>query len=159
MAFDVLPKAINHVRIICKHDPAIDQAYLEENKELWDEYVQDPVRTESKLRFLEGKTPTVFICNFDFDAKETKLLENAQSGTDDDRKMKVNMGSWKQTITYLSLKEIENPGVIKFKKDSRGYVDQHTMTILEKFDVTETIMGFYLLQTKSRKDMLANAKN
>lgn len=160
MAFDVQVKSLKHVRIICKHDPAIDQEYLNDNPNIWDEYVEDPIKKEGTLRFLEGKSPTVFICNFELSAKEASRVEDSQiGGLDDDKKPKVAMGSWKYQVVRLVLKDIENPGVIKFKKDSQGYVDAFTLTQLEQFKILDTIWGSYLLLTKDATDLKANAKN
>lgn len=160
MAFDVEAKSLKHVRVICKHDPAIDQDYLEENPDIWDEYLNDPLRLEGTLKFLDGKTPTVFICNFEISAKESSIIEDAQMGAvDEDRKPKLAMGSWKYQVVRLVLKEIENPGVLKLKKDSKGYVDVFTMTQLEKFKIPDTIWSQYILLTKDAASVKANAKN
>ncbi len=159
MAFDVEVKSLKHVRIILKHDPALDHEAMKDT-EIWSEYVEDPLRNEGLLKFKEGKTPTVFICNFEVSGKEgAKIKNNTIGGADEDKNPTISYGSWGYAVVRIVLKEIENPGLIKFKKDSRGYVDEFTMSKLEQFKCIDPIFDMYIGLTKQDKDVADNAKN
>jgi hypothetical protein len=137
-------KRLNAVRIISKQDDAIDF----DNSD-WEKYDEDPIENESALKFLAEKHPTVFICNFEFDAKENSKIQDAMfSGIDEERNPKPAYGAWSLAVVKYSLKGIENhpsnANPIKFKVDSKSYVSEETLNILQKVGVIGEIFNHYL---------------
>lgn len=157
MAFKTtLKKKLNAIRFISKMDSALDLEACE-----YDEYLKDPVENAPLLKFLEGQTPTVFILNFELSGKEQALLQDSMfSGVDEDQNMKFSMGKWGYNVVKHCLKDIQNPpneqDVIKLKKDSKGYVDEPTMTELQKFGLVGEIFTLYVSLTQT--EVRANAK-
>lgn len=157
MAFESINvRKLNCVRVICPHDPALDLEAMEET-DILDLYEEDPVKNEGLLKFKEGKLPSVFICNFEISGKEAALIKDNMSGIDAEKNPKLSFGSWEYTTVRVVLKDVENPGSIKFKKDSRGYVDDFTMSQLERFGVVSHIFKVYNKLTNP--EVVSNAKN
>lgn len=157
MAFDfVEERKLNCVRIICPFDPAVDKEAME-GSDILEQYEDDPIKNEGLLKFKPGQAPTVFICNFDLKGSESAYIKDSMSKMDRDKQPALAYGSWEYTTVRVVLKEIENPGKLKFKKDSKGYVDEFTMGQLEKFGIVSHIFGVYNKLTKP--EMRANAKN
>jgi len=151
-------RKLNAVRIISKKDSAVDE---ESN---WEKYDEDPIRNASEIKIKTGQEPTVFICNFETTGREAAKIKNALiSGVDDDKNAKITMGDWQYQVVRTCLKAIQNPpnvpDVIDFKKDGNGYVDERTMTMLEKVGIVQEIFGHYTTLTKDEEDVRANAKN
>lgn len=158
MAFDVEVKKLNHIRVICSHDPALDMEATGE--ETWKEYLDNPVATESKLVFHANKAPSVFICNFELSGKQDAKIKDASfKGLDEEKQPKMAFGDWEYQVVKMVLKEIDNPGIIKFKKDSRGWVDDFTMTQLSRYKIVPDIFGMYVRLTSDDQKVTDNAKN
>lgn len=150
--------SLTAVRIIASVDDAIDQAASDvaAYKESGD---------EAKLVFLPGKTPTVFLCNFQLDAKAARIVNNAMlSARGDDGKPSMAFGTWAQTIAKVTLKEIVAPDDqpddqrIQLRKDSVGYAADETLAVLERFGIIDDIFAIYLALQKKTKTA-ADAKN
>jgi hypothetical protein len=83
------------------------------------------------------------------------------SGVDEEKNPKFTLGKWGYNVVKFCLKDIQNPlneaQVIRLKKDSKGYVDDETMTVLQKFGLVGEIFNLYfsLTQTEAK----ANSKN
>lgn len=138
------------IRVIAKVDDAIDP-----DKSDWDAYKE--TRDESKLHFLTGKMPTVFLCSFNFDAKAARLVHNAMlSGKDESGTPQMAYGSWSQTIAKVSLKDIVNPEYVPegqkvlLKKDGNGYVHDELLAKLDRWGVVDDIFTAYLQAQKKR---------
>lgn len=150
-------KQLNAVELISEKDDAIDleSSDLEEYKKTGD---------VSKLAIISGKEPTKFICNFQLKAGELAAIKNSMlSGSDQDGKPQVALGSWTYRVVKYVLKDIINPSdlpadeKIVMKKDSQGYVHDDLMVILEGIGITNEIFAMYtsLTSTEHRQ----NAKN
>jgi len=162
-------KRLNCVRVISKQDTAIDWAKETDQEptgtteEDWERYREDPVRNEDAIKYKQDMSPTVFVCNFELDGKEAAAIKNSmiKSIDKDTKDPVVQFGSWAYTVVRMVLKEIENPpnveNVIVLKKDSRGYVDNRTMSLLERAGLVPEIFSHYTMLTKDEHK--ANAKN
>lgn len=158
MAFELKDvKNLATVRIICPHDPALDLEAMK-GTDILELYEEDPLTNESLLKFKEGMTPSIFVCNFEVSGRESAKIKDAMAGgTDEDKNMKISYGTWEYSVVKTVLKDIQNPGSIKFKKDSRGYVDDFTMSQLERFGVVQHIFVVYMKLTSP--EVKQNAKN
>lgn len=158
MAFKTTTKKkLNAIRFISKMDSALDLETCD-----YEEYLKDPTQNEHLLKFVEGQTPTIFILNFELSGKEQALLQDSMfSGVDEDHNMKFSMGKWGYNVVKHCLKDIQNPpnekDVIKLKKDSKGYVDEFTMTELQKFGLVGEIFTLYVSLTQT--EAKTNSKN
>lgn len=143
------------VRVIAKVDEAIDHSKTD-----WDDYKE--TGDESKLVFLPDQVPTVFVCNFNFDAKAARIVNNAMmAGKDDQGAPQISYGSWAQAVSKVSLKEVLNPPnatPILLRKDGMGYVHDELIGKMEKWGVLDDIFSAYIKTTKS-KATVAETKN
>lgn len=146
------------VRVISQVDDAIDQ-------EASDYEAYKDTLDESKLHFVDGKSPTVFICNFKFDAKTSARVNNAMlSRQSEDGKPALAFGSWSQTIAKVSLKDIQNPSdqppdeQLRLKRDVNGYVHDDLLSQLEQLGIVDDIFNAYLFSQKKSKSP-ADSKN
>lgn len=159
MAFTQELRSLKHVRIIVKHDPALDWDAMEDT-DIWPTYQEDPIKNEGLLKFKEGEKPTIFICNFELSGKQKAAIKDATiGGHDEDKNPKITYGKWEYTLVSMVLKEIENPGIFKLKKDSRGNVDEFTMSQLEKYGIVGELFISYMTLTGTDQDLKANVKN
>ena len=148
---------INAVEIISQHDDALD---LEASD--WEGYKE--TGDVSKLKFIPGKQPTIFLCNFLMKGKEAVALKNSMlSGVDEEGRPRLSYGSWSFKVVKYALKDIKNPDGIPddaklvFKKDEQGYAHDDLLVTLETIGVVNEIFGMYnALVTGSAR---ANAKN
>lgn len=136
-------KPLNALEVICENDDAIDS---EESD--YQEYLK--TGDVKHLVFVENKQPTRFIVNFELSGKESALIKNEMvGGRDEDNKPKVTLGSWAYRVTKYTLKDVQNPPDLKpderieLKKDDKGYVSERTMSLLDRYGVTEAIFGMY----------------
>ena len=150
---------LSSVRLISKIDDAVD-----EEKSDWDEYSKDPITNESAIKFIEGKKPTYFVCNFDFSGKQSASVKDAMVKIDEEKNPSVAYGRWGYKVAQIALKDIENPpdvpemDKIRIKKDGgTGYVMESVMTDLERLGVVAEIFQHYL--TLSQTPEKKNAKN
>lgn len=140
------------VKVIGKKDDAIDMQTSD-----WDAYKES--LDDKHLRFLPGKSPTLFICNFKYDAKAARMVNNAMlAAKDDSGNPTMSYGAWSQTIAKVSLKDVTNPdGVpadeqVIFRKDANGYVHDELLAKLERWGVVDDIFNAYIQTQKSTKD-------
>ncbi len=150
-------RALNAVEIVSELDDAID-------KEASDLAGYQETADISKLKFLPGMTPTVFLCNFSLKGKEPAHIKNSMvGGVDDDGRPSITMGTWSFKVVKYTLKDIKNPeGIAEdqklvYKKDQNGYAHDDVLATLDQLGILNEIFGFY-----SRLVMVgpkANAKN
>jgi len=148
---------LNSVRIISRNDSAIDQ-----EKSNFDAYMLDAIGNENSIVFLEGKLPTIFLCNFEVDGKSGAAIQDSMmGGIDDEKNPKVTPGRWAYEICRRCVKDIQNPigevDVIKLTKDVKGFVSDETMTELQKYGIVNEIFNHYFALTQS--EVKTNAKN
>lgn len=144
MAIRVVAKQnLKMVEVISSKDDALDM-----EKSNYDEYVK--TGDVSKLVFVEGKQPTRFICNFELSGREASYVKNEiMGGKDEDGKPKLSYGSWQHRVAKFTLKDIQNPADVpreeqmELKKDDRGYVNDYTMGILERYGIVDDIFVLY----------------
>lgn len=137
-------KRLNCVQIISRIDDAVDN----DNSD-WDLYDKDPIENASALKFLAGKQPTNFICNFELEAKDDARIKDAMfGGIDEDKNPKPAYGGWSLAVVKYTLKGIENPpGItepIIFKGDAKGHVSDETLNTLQKAGIIQEIFNHYL---------------
>ena len=158
MAFEVKDvKNLAAVRVICPHDPALDKEAMADT-DILELYEEDPIRNESLLKFKEGMLPSIFVCNMKLSGKESARIKDSMAGgQDDDKNMKISYGSWEYAVVKTILKDIQNPGSIKFKKDSKGYVAESTMSELEQFGIVQHLFVVYM--KLSNPEVKDSAKN
>lgn len=144
MAFTVVKKIpLNAVRIISERDDAID-AQASDYRGYFE------TLDESKLKYFEGKEPTVFICNFDLKLSDAKLVKDSLvTGFAEDGQPKLAIGSYHLNITKVVLKDIQNPSYVedsvalKFKKTPQGYPTDKTLEDLSECGLPLEIATFY----------------
>lgn len=156
MAVFVQEQKINlkALEIISEIDDSLDKGDLESDegkekwKEIWDDYCKDLDR--AKLPFIEGKEPTVFLCNFELSGKQSASVKNSMlEGKDEDGQPKVAMGSWSQRVVQHTLKDIQNPSDLPkekhlvFKKDDRARASATIVGILDRLGIVNEIFGHY----------------
>lgn len=154
-------KKLNHIRVICAHDPAVDmEATGEEN---WEKYREDPVKNEGLIKFHESQEPTIFVCNYELSAKEDAVIQDASiKSIDDEKRPQLAFGNWQLTVVKIVLKDIINPkGVkgIEMKKDSRGYASDQTLNELKAFGILGEIFSSYVTVTSDKQKIKAESKN
>lgn len=146
-------KRLNAVRIISRIDDAVDAEGTD-----WEAYDKD--LDEKHIKLLPGKTPTVFLCNFELKAKEAANIKNNMQTVEVDageNKIKMTMGSWAYQVVRLTLKDIQNPDSVPaenqlvMKREGAGYPMDETMTMLERLGVVQEIFNHYLTQTQAIK--------
>lgn len=145
MAIVLLERRLNSIRYVSRIDTAIDKEASDR-----EEYEQDPIKNADKLVFKEGQQPTIFVLNFETNAKEAEAIKNARTKKVGNDGVEMSMGSWAATVCKIVLKDIINPpGIagIKMKKDGRGYVADATMDILERLNIVDEIWSLYLSMT------------
>ena len=150
-------KKLSIVKIISKSDSALDL-----DRSDWEAYESDLIANEHKLVFKTDQEPTVFVCKFDLSGKEAAIAKDAMiGGVDEDKQVKLSYGKWAYTVVRMVLKEIKNPAgvsdTIELKKDSKGYVDEYTMSLLEQAGVVSEIFNHYVSLTQT--DVKGEAKN
>lgn len=146
------------IELVSKNDDALD---LEKSD--WEQYQK--TGDLNHLKFVEGKVPTYFICNFDFKRSEAESVKNSMiGGKDDNGDAKVALGSWSFRIAQLALKDIKNPEdlpedeKILYKKDRQGYAHENVILQLERMGVVNEIFSLYSALVLSN-EVKANAKN
>lgn len=160
MALVLETRKLNAVKFVSKKDGAIDR----EESDL-EEYYDDIIKNADKLIFKEGQEPTYFLLNLEINAREDSMIKDSQAkGVDDDKQMVMSVGKWAYTVCKIVLKDIINPpgspaGVIPFKKDGRGYVDDRTLDKLSKMGIVDEIWHQYLSLTKDNEDEKTQAPN
>ncbi len=104
----------------------------------------------NKLTFKPGMVPTKFIINLEHSGRDSAFIKNNMvSGTDEDGKPKMSVGSWQYALARRSITAIINPPdlpleeCIVFKKDETGQVDDSVMGKLEKHGIVSEIFGLY----------------
>ncbi len=152
-------RKLNAVKYICKRDSAVDK----ESSDL-DEYYEDIIKNADKIKMHNGKEPTIFLLNFDINAKEDAAIKDSQlARIDDERNPVMAMGKWAYTVCKIVLKDIINPpgtvGGIEFKKDGRGYVDDRTLNKLAKMGIVDEIWSQYTTLTSEKQEEKQQAKN
>jgi len=150
-------KRLNCVRIISKVDDAVDHEASD-----WTKYDEDPIENEDALKMLPEKHPTIFICNFELDAKSNAKVQDAMfSGIDEDKNPRPALGAWSLAVAKHTLKAIENhPSTkdpIRFKADSRGLVSDETLDVLQNVGVISDIFNHY--SKLSQTGVSKNVKN
>lgn len=150
-------KRFNCVRIISRIDDAVDHEASD-----WTRYDEDPIENEDALKFLADKHPTIFLCNFELDAKSNAKIQDAMfSGIDEDKNPRPALGAWSLAVAKYTLKSIENhPSVkdpIRFKADSRGLVSDETLDVLQKAGIISEIFSHY--SKLSQSGVSKNVKN
>ena len=154
---NTVERALNAVQIISRIDDAIDHAASD-----WAAY--DATLDAAHLKLVQGKQPTIFVCNFDLTAKDRAAINDAMlAGTDDDGKPKVGLGSWQLAVTRLVLKDIQNPDYvpeasrIAFKMDGNRHADPRTLNQLSRLGIIQEIFNHFIQVTE--KDHRREAKN
>ena len=110
--------------------------------------------------FKADQKPSVFICNFELSGKQDAKIKDASfKGIDEDKNPKMAYGDWEYQVVKMVLKDIENPGNIKLKKDSKGWADDYTMTQLSQYKIIGEIFGMYINLTTGDNEAKANGKN
>ena len=142
-------KRLNAVRIISRIDDAIDNDASD-----WEKYDEDPIENESALKFLADKLPTIFICNFELDAKDNSRVQDSMfAGIDEDKNPRPAYGAWSLSVVKYSLKGIENPpgckDPIRFKVDSKGNTSEETLNMLQKVGIISEVFNHYLKMTQT----------
>jgi len=148
---------LNAVKLISRNDGAVDLELS--NFTLYD---KDPIINESEIKLLDGKSPTIFLCNFEVTGKDGAAIQDSMiGGVDDEKNPKMTMGKWAYEITRRCLKDIQNPvgetDVIKLSRDSKGYVSDETMTELQRYGIVNEIFNHYFTLTQS--EVKSNSKN
>ena len=140
-------KPLTHLKavlVVLKEDDAID---LEHEDCDYEEYQK--TGDLNKLVFVEGKEPTRFVCNFNFNAKQAASVKNSMiAGKDDEGKPTISLGSWQYKIARMALKDIQNPSYLSdeecFKyKELHGYVDDKLLVELDSVGVVDQIFSMY----------------
>ena len=148
---------LNAVKLISRNDGAVDLELSD-----FALYDKDPITNESYLKLLDGKSPTIFLCNFEVTGKDGAAIQDSMiGGVDDEKNPKMTMGKWAYEITRRCLKDIQNPvgetDVIKLSRDSKGYVSDETMTELQRYGIVNEIFNHYFTLTQS--EVKSNSKN
>jgi len=156
-------KRLNAVRIISKKDPSID--WDQTSEEDWKTYCEDPTKNEALIKLKPDQAPTIFLCNFELSGRERATGKDSMvKGIDDEKNVQVSYGYWSYTIVRMILKEIQNPpgtkdGIV-LKKDPKGYVDDYTMSILDRPNLGLVAEIFNHYMTLSEEDETkAESKN
>jgi len=158
MAIVVQKRApINAVEVISESDDALDlqASDLEAYKKSGD---------VSKLKFVAGKQPTIFLCNFALKGAQAASLKNSMlGGTDDEGKPQVAFGTWSFRVAKFCLKDIRNPedlpedSKLLFKKDEKGFAHDDLLVELDSLGILNEIFAMY--STLVLGGARANAKN
>jgi len=148
---------LNAVKLISRNDGAVDLELSD-----FTLYDKDPIINESEIKLLDGKSPTIFLCNFEVTGKDGAAIQDSMiGGVDDEKNPKMTMGKWAYEITRRCLKDIQNPvgetDVIKLSRDSKGYVSDETMTELQRYGIVNEIFNHYFKLTQS--EVKSNSKN
>ena len=149
MAIELSDRRLNSIRYVSRIDAAIDKEASDR-----EEYEKDPIKNADKLVMKEDEEPTIFVLNFEVNAKEAKSIKDARTKGFQDDKVEMAMGNWAYTVCKIVLKGIINPPGAKgipFKKDGRGYVADSTMDLLEKFNLVDEIWSLYLAMTNQNE--------
>ena len=158
MAIQLQKKApINAIEVVSQHDDAVDAEGSN-----WEEYKS--TGDISKLKFIPGKQPTIFLCNFAMKGHEAASLKNSMlGGTDDEGKPQVAFGTWSFRAVKYCLKDIKNPDgmaedtKLVFKKDEKGYAHDDLLATLESLGIINEIFGMYT--SLALGGVKGNAKN
>lgn len=149
--------SINAVEVISENDDAIDQ-------EKSDFKAYRETGDTSKLAFLPGKQPTIFLCNFALKGKEAAAIKNAMvDGKDEDGDPKLAIGTWSFRVARFTLKDIKNPAdlpadeQLQFKKDEAGYCHDEVLAQLDQYGIINEIFAMY--SSLVLGGAKANAKN
>lgn len=150
-------KPLNAIQIVSELDDAIDMQASD-----WEEYKK--TGDMSKLQFMAGKQPTIFLCNFAPKGHEASAIKDSMlGGRDDEGQPKLQLGSWSFKVVKFTLKDIQNPPdlpleqQLKFKKDSQGYAHDDVVTELDRLGIVNEIFAMYTALTMG--GARANAKN
>ena len=160
MSLVVPARKIDSVRFISKLDDAID---IEQSDR--EAYEQDPVKNQDKLVLLPGKEPTVFVLNLKLSAQQIKeIKDNSVRGVDKDSGTIITLGSWSHMVCKVILKDIINPKdvvnpLVKYKKDSRGYVAEDVMDVLANYGILDEIFACYNKMTAKDEEVIRQGKN
>lgn len=148
---------INAVEVISEQDDALDleASDLEAYKKTGD---------VSKLKFIEDKQPTIFLCNFSLKGNQATTVKNSMmGGTDDDGKPVVAFGTWSFRVAKYCLKDIRNPeglpedAKLLFKKDEKGLAHDDLIAMLDRVGIVNEIFAMY--SALALVGAKANAKN
>lgn len=161
MALERVTSSINLacVPVILEQDDALDLDHPECNYKQY-----QTTGDEKHLRYLADKEPTKFICNFQFNAKESAIAKNSMMGTkDDEGNPSIALGSWQFKVARIALKDIQNPSYLPEDQSFKmvkyeGYVDEKLLNELSSYGVVDAIFTMYsnlVLNNAVRK----NAKN
>jgi hypothetical protein len=148
MAIKLVQKRnLSAIRFISQNDDSID---LENSN--YDEYLKTGI--EDNLKFIDGKQPTVFVCNFELKGKESAFVKDSMiKGTDSEGKPSVAIGSWSFKLVKTVLKDIINPDYltpeekIVFKSDKGGYATDDLISLLDRYNIVSEIFGMYNAMT------------
>jgi|AntRauTorckE5430_2_1112549.scaffolds.fasta_scaffold00100_10 hypothetical protein len=159
MALKERIRKLNAIRYVCRQDSAVD-----EEKSDRETYQKDPVTNADCLLFKEGEEPTVFILNFEPNAKETAMINDLRVDTmRDSRGATMTLGSWALAVCRYCIKGIENPPNIKpfveFKKDGRGYIADSVLDKLSQVGVVDEVWALYISMRESLEVEKAELKN
>ena len=152
-------KKLDNVVIVSQQDDALDLDSFD-----WDDYTDD--YDFKKLKFVEDKVPTKFICNFKLNAEESaELKDSMMSSLDNKRNAKITMGTWQQTVARLTLKDIVYDSEDKtpigerltIKKAGR-YVRDDSLANLESCGIVGEIFSAYSSLT-SKDKTIGHEKN
>lgn len=136
-------KPLNAIEVITRGDDAID-----EEKSNYDEYLKtgDP----AKLVFVEGKQPTVFLCNFALKGRQAEIIKNSMIGSSDDEgNPKIAMGTWSFRVAKYVLKAITSPESVPadqqflFKSDKDGFAHDDLIAELDRYGIVADIFSMY----------------
>jgi hypothetical protein len=154
---NVVERPLNAVQIVSRIDDAIDHASSD-----WEKY--DETLDMAHLKLVSGKHPTVFLCNFELSAKDRASVQNAMlTGTDEDGKPKVGLGSWQLSVTRMVLKDIQNPDYVPeasrlvYKMDGNRHADDRTLNQLSRLGIVQEVFNHYIRHTE--KAHIREAKN
>jgi len=145
-------KAVNAVRVISRIDDAVDHEASD-----WETYLK--TYDAAYLKLLEGKTPTVFLCNFNLSAKDGASVKNALLGNVNisEKKAGIAFGDWQLAVVRSSLKEIIQPDDLPeaerlpFKRLGTGHVSDETLSLLDQLGIVQEIFSAYNALTTSQE--------
>lgn len=136
-------RPLNAVEVVSELDDSIDMEASD-----WEGY--KATGDMAKLKFVAGKQPTIFLCNFDLKGKEGAQIKNAMiDGQDDEGKPKIALGSWSFKVAKYVLKDIKNPADVPagsqlvFKKDQHGYAHDDVIAELDKVGIVNELFAMY----------------
>lgn len=148
---------LNAIEVISEHDDAVD-------REKSDMRAYRESGDRKHLVFVEGKQPTVFLCNFELKGMEAAGIKNSMlGGKDDEGQPAVAFGTWTFKVVKYALKDIQNPADVPdsdklvYRKDDKGYTHDELISELERLGIVNEIFGMYTALALG--GARANAKN